>query len=137
MLVAPSPCRVDRALRAAHAPSQYPLVETRALRVPGASRRQWQQLMSCLGPPHSLPPLRSHQTPPRCLYLPDRRVRPYAPLRYRKTTSLTRTSCLGPGGRRWMTWKARGVPAPQRLSIQRYLSTLSRSRKIRPNAFFS
>ena len=111
VLVAPFPCRVDRALRAAHAPSQYPLVETRALRVPGASRRQ-QRLTSCLQTPRSLPPPRFHPTPPLCLYLPDRRARPYAPLRCRKTTSLTQISCLVPGGRRWMIWKARGEPEP-------------------------
>jgi hypothetical protein len=59
VLVASLPCRIDRVQRAAHALSQYPLVdlETGALRVPEASSDQWQQLMSYSGPPHLLPPL--------------------------------------------------------------------------------
>jgi hypothetical protein len=112
VLVASLPYRVDRALRAAHAPSPYPLVETEALRVPGASTRQWQQLTSCLRAPHTLPHLRCPPTSPRCLYPPVLRARPYVPHHYRKTTSLTLISCLVPAGRRWMTWKARGAPEP-------------------------
>lgn len=111
VLVASLPCRVDRVRRAAHAPSQYPLVETGALRVPEASSGQWQQLMSYSEPPHLLPPLRC-PTPPLRLYLPVRRAPLYVPHHCRKTTLFTQISCPVQAGKRWMTWKARGVPEP-------------------------
>jgi hypothetical protein len=111
VLVALLPCRVDRVRRAAHAPSQYPLVETRALRVPEAWRCQWQQLMSYSEPLHLIPPPRC-PNPPFRLYLPVRRAPLYAPHHCRKATPLTQILSLLQAGKRWMTWKVHGVPEP-------------------------
>jgi hypothetical protein len=104
------PYRVDRAPRVAHAPSQCPLVEKGALRVPRTLTRQWQQRTIFLSIPHFPPLLQSPLTPPLRHFLHVPRVHPYVPRHCRKTTSHTQISCQAWAGKLWMIWKARGGP---------------------------
>jgi hypothetical protein len=94
--------------------------------------------MSYSGPPHLLPPLRCPT--PLLRFYPPAHCAPfkfYVPHDCPKTTLLAQISSLVQAGKRWMTWKARGVPSLEDRAFNGKLSTISRSGKTVPTRFFS